>query len=64
VSGGKVAVAAHLPRWNCSSCSRPSPDFTVEDLSLIWGPSDFGRRAPPQGRVDFFGQNIPSYDLF
>src|SRR5580700_9065669 len=39
----------------------------VEDLVvLIWGPSDLvGRRAPGlQGAVDFFGQNIPSYDLF
>ena len=33
---------------------------------LIWGPSDLlGRRAPGfKGAVDFFGQNIPSYDLF
>src|ERR1700753_510546 len=39
----------------------------VEDLVvLIWGPSDMlGRRAPGlKGAVDFFGQNIPSYDLF
>src|ERR1700760_320555 len=39
----------------------------VEDLVvLIWGPSDMlGRRAPGfRGAVDFFGQNIPSYDLF
>src|ERR1700686_5194201 len=39
----------------------------VEDLVvLIWGPSDLlGRRAPGfKGAVDFFGQNIPSYDLF
>ncbi len=39
----------------------------VEDLVvLIWGPSDLlGRRAPGfRGAVDFFGQNIPSYDLF
>ncbi len=38
----------------------------VEDLVvLIWGPSDLlGRRAPGfKGAVDFFGQNIPSYDL-
>lgn len=39
----------------------------VEDLVvLIWGPDDLvGRRAPGfRGAVDFFGQNIPSYDLF
>src|SRR6201998_4347989 len=39
----------------------------VEDLVvLIWGPSDMlGRRAPGfKGAVDFFGQNIPIYDLF
>src|ERR1700678_1018195 len=39
----------------------------VEDLVvLIWGPNDLlGRRAPGfTGAVDFFGQNIPSYDLF
>src|SRR4051812_10194987 len=39
----------------------------VEDLVvLIWGPSDLlGRRAPGfRGAVDFFGQNIPTYDLF
>src|SRR5215216_4005878 len=39
----------------------------VEDLVvLIWGPSDLlGRRAPGfKGAADFFGQNIPSYDLF
>src|SRR5256885_445432 len=39
----------------------------VEDLVvLIWGPDDLvGRRAPGfKGAVDFFGQNIPSYDLF
>src|ERR1700759_1925643 len=39
----------------------------VEDLVvLIWGPSDLvGRRAPGfKGAIDFFGQNIPSYDLF
>src|SRR6201994_4902379 len=39
----------------------------VEDLVvLIWGPSDMlGRRAPGfKGAVDFFGQNVPSYDLF
>src|SRR6202165_3469146 len=38
----------------------------VEDLVvLIWGPSDLlGRRAPGlKGAVDFFGQNIPTYDL-
>src|SRR5438270_8159238 len=38
-----------------------------EDLVvLIWGPSDLlGRRAPGfKGAVDFFGQNIPTYDLF
>src|SRR6266481_3487619 len=39
----------------------------VEDLVvLIWGPEDLlGRRAPGfKGAVDFFGQNIPTYDLF
>ena len=39
----------------------------VEDLVVwIWGASDLlGRRAPGfKGAVDFFGQNIPSYDLF
>ena len=39
----------------------------VEDLVvLIWGPSDqLGRRAPGlKGAVDFFGQNVPTYDLF
>src|SRR3954463_10636538 len=39
----------------------------VEDIVvLIWGPSDLlGRRAPGfKGAVDFFGQNIPTYDLF
>ncbi|EGP08358.1 ABC transporter permease protein [Bradyrhizobiaceae bacterium SG-6C] len=39
----------------------------VEDIVvLIWGPDDLvGRRAPGfRGAVDFFGQNIPSYDLF
>lgn len=39
----------------------------VEDLVIvIWGPSDqLGRRAPGlKGAVDFFGQSIPSYDLF
>ncbi|WJR76567.1 ABC transporter permease [Bradyrhizobium sp. NP1] len=39
----------------------------VEDLVvLIWGPNDLlGPRAPGlKGAVDFFGQNIPSYDLF
>jgi branched-chain amino acid transport system permease protein len=39
----------------------------VEDLVVLaWGPSDLlGRRAPGfKGAVDFFGQNIPSYDLF
>jgi branched-chain amino acid transport system permease protein len=39
----------------------------VEDLVvLMWGPSDLlGRRAPGfKGAVDFFGQNIPTYDLF
>jgi branched-chain amino acid transport system permease protein len=38
----------------------------VEDLVvLIWGPDDLvGRRAPGfKGAIDFFGQNIPSYDL-
>lgn len=38
----------------------------VEDLVvLIWGPDDLvGRRAPGfRGAIDFFGQNIPSYDL-
>ena len=39
----------------------------VEDLVvLIWGPDDLvGRRAPGfRGAVDFFGQSIPTYDLF
>src|SRR3978361_2333156 len=39
----------------------------VGDLGVgVWGPSDLlGRRAPGfKGAVDFFGQNIPSYDLF
>ncbi|MBR1121192.1 ABC transporter permease [Bradyrhizobium lablabi] len=39
----------------------------VQDLVvLIWGPDDLvGRRAPGfKGAVDFFGQAIPSYDLF
>src|SRR6201997_744784 len=39
----------------------------VEDLVvLIWGPSDLlGRRAPGfRGAVDFFGEKIPSYELF
>jgi branched-chain amino acid transport system permease protein len=39
----------------------------VEDLVvLIWGPSDLlGRRAPGfKGAVDFFGEKIPSYELF
>src|ERR1043165_871121 len=39
----------------------------VEDLVvMVWGPSDLlGRRAPGfKGAVDFFGQNIPTYDLF
>ena len=38
----------------------------VEDLVvLIWGPNDLlGRRAPGlKGAVDFFGQNLPSYDI-
>src|SRR6201988_5309658 len=39
----------------------------VEDIVVLsWGPSDLlGGRAPGfKGAVDFFGQNIPSYDLF
>jgi branched-chain amino acid transport system permease protein len=39
----------------------------VEDLVvLIWGPNDLvGPRAPGlRGAIDFFGQRIPSYDLF
>src|ERR1700747_3549467 len=39
----------------------------VQDIVvLIWGPSDLlGRRAPGlKGAVDFFGQSVPSYDLF
>jgi len=39
----------------------------VEDLVvLIWGPDDLvGPRAPGlKGAIDFFGQKIPSYDLF
>src|SRR6202000_906264 len=39
----------------------------VEDLVVLgWGPDDLlGSRAPGfRGAVNFFGQNIPSYDLF
>src|SRR6516225_3595702 len=39
----------------------------VEDLVVLrWGPADLlGQRAPGlKGAVGFFGQNIPSYDLF
>src|SRR6202166_2286937 len=39
----------------------------VEDLVvLIWGPSDLlGSRAPGfRGAINFFGQNVPTYDLF
>src|ERR1700749_2516915 len=39
----------------------------VEDLVVLgWGPTDLvGSRAPGfRGAVDFFGQNVPSYDLF
>jgi branched-chain amino acid transport system permease protein len=39
----------------------------VEDLVVLnWGPDDLvGPRAPGlKGAVDFFGQRIPSYDLF
>ncbi len=39
----------------------------VEDLVvLIWGPDDLlGRRAPGfRGAVDFFGQALPTYDVF
>jgi len=39
----------------------------VEDLVVLsWGPDDLvGRRAPGfRGAIDFFGQNVPSYDLF
>jgi len=39
----------------------------VQDIVvLIWGPDDLvGRRAPGfRGAVDFFGQALPSYDLF
>src|SRR5579859_6260884 len=39
----------------------------VEDLVvLVWGPDDLvGPRAPGmKGALDFFGQRIPSYDLF
>src|ERR1700748_339818 len=39
----------------------------VEDLVVLnWGPSDLvGHRAPGlRGALDFFGQKIPSYDLF
>src|SRR3954465_5689354 len=41
--------------------------LVVEDLVVLaWGPNDLlGRRAPGfRGAVDFFGQNIPAYDLF
>jgi len=39
----------------------------VEDIVvLIWGPDDLvGRRAPGfRSAVDFFGQSVPTYDLF
>ena len=39
----------------------------VEDLVVLsWGPDDLvGPRAPGlKGALDFFGQKIPSYDLF
>ena len=39
----------------------------VEDLVVLrWGPSDLlGERAPGlRGAIDFFGQKIPSYELF
>src|ERR1700761_1656622 len=39
----------------------------VEDLVVLgWGPTDLvGSRAPGfKGAIDFFGQNVPSYDLF
>jgi branched-chain amino acid transport system permease protein len=39
----------------------------VEDIVVLgWGPNDMlGERAPGfKGAVDFFGQNVPSYDLF
>src|ERR1700749_1089143 len=39
----------------------------VEDLVVLnWGPNDLvGPRAPGlKGAIDFFGQRIPSYDLF
>jgi branched-chain amino acid transport system permease protein len=39
----------------------------VQDIVvMIWGPDDLvGRRAPGfRGAVDFFGQNVPTYDLF
>src|ERR1700723_1733381 len=39
----------------------------VEDLVVLtWGPDDLlGPRAPGfRGAVNFFGQNVPSYDLF
>src|ERR1700744_5659463 len=39
----------------------------VEDLVVLnWGPNDLvGSRAPGlRGALDFFGQKIPSYDLF
>src|SRR5215475_4289968 len=39
----------------------------VEDLEVLtWGPDDLvGPRAPGlKGAIDFFGQRIPSYDLF
>ena len=41
--------------------------LVIEDIVvLIWGPDDLlGRRAPGfRGAVDFFGQQVPSYDLF
>ena len=57
-----------ITRRSCSSCSRPSASrLMVEDLVVLdLGAERPGRpRAPGfKGAVDFFGQNIPSYDLF
>src|ERR1700746_3133387 len=38
----------------------------IVEVARVWGPSDLlGARAPGfKGAVEFFGQNIPSYDLF
>src|SRR3979490_3429570 len=72
VAVGVVVEVLVPPRhWHSSASFQLLATFgltlMVEDLVvLIWGPSDLlGRRAPGfKGAVDFFGQNIPTYDLF